>query len=220
MGDAEQQIGSPGYYDHDQTDLLKLVTVPVSSILEIGCAGGNMLRHYLDEGVARVTGVEYVDSVAEEARKRCPEATILSGDIDVLPLDQLGNGYDLLIASFVLEHVADPWKTLGRLCTLLRPGGQLIGALPNVRHLSVTLPLLLRGRWDYVDEGIMDRTHYRFFTRATIVELLTDTGFSKVQIDPWVNGGMSSIGDRLTMGFARDHFAFAYRFSAYRDPHP
>lgn len=214
MNAEPQQIDSPQYYDHDQTALLKLVTVPVDSVLEIGCASGNMLRYYLDQKVTRATGVEYVPAVAEVARRRCPEARILSGDVDLVPLDELGDKYDLLLGSFVLEHVTDPWYSLRRLATLLRPGGQFVGALPNVRHWSVTLPLILNGKWEYVDEGILDRTHYRFFTRSTIIELLTATGFKDIKIVPQITARKSKFGNALTLGLATDHFAFAHQFSA------
>jgi hypothetical protein len=50
--------------------------------------------------------------------------------------------------------------------------------LPNVRHESVLLPLLVQGRWDYVNEGILDRTHLRFFTFETAIKLLADNGFA------------------------------------------
>lgn len=216
MNQSPQPVGKDQYYDHDQTELLKLVTIPVSSVLELGCASGNMLRHYLDVGVKRVAGIEYVQEVAEIARLRCPTATIFAGDVDQIPDEELGKDYDLLIASFVLEHVTDPWKTLERLGALLRSGGQLVGSLPNVRHWSVTLPLILNGRWQYEDEGILDRTHYRFFSRSTIVELLTKTGFRDICITPQITAAKSKMANRLTLGRAVDHFAFAFSFSAIR----
>jgi hypothetical protein len=37
--------------------------------------------------------------------------------------------------------------------------------------------LVLNGRWEYVDLGIMDRTHLRFFTLKTIEDMFQDTGF-------------------------------------------
>lgn len=209
-------VDVPGYYDHDQTELLKLVSVPVASVLEVGCASGGILRHFADRGVGRLTGVEYVESVAERARRGCPTANVITGDVDAIPDAELGGGYDLIVASFVLEHVTDPWRTLGRLAKLLRPGGQVVGSLPNVRHLSVTIPLLFAGRWEYVDDGIMDRTHYRFFTRSTIEDLLRSSGVGQIVIRPWIGSGKYDLGNRLTLGVLSDLFAFAYRFSAIR----
>jgi hypothetical protein len=42
--------------------------------------------------------------------------------------------------------------------------------------MQVLFPLLLKGRWDYREEGILDRTHLRFFTEQTARELLNQGG--------------------------------------------
>jgi hypothetical protein len=52
--------------------------------------------------------------------------------------------------------------------------GRVIVSLPNVRNWRVLADLVVRGRWRYVDEGILDRTHLRFFT-ATDARLLLQT---------------------------------------------
>ena len=70
--------------------------------------------------------------------------------------------------------MVNPWGAVDRLVSrYLAPGGALVVSLPNVRHYSVVLPLLLQGRWDYEDAGLLDRTHLRFFTRDTAIHLLS-----------------------------------------------
>jgi hypothetical protein len=49
-------------------------------------------------------------------------------------------------------------------------------SLPNVRHESVTLPLLVAGEWEYQDLGILDRTHLRFYTRSGLLAWLERAG--------------------------------------------
>jgi len=56
--------------------------------------------------------------------------------------------------------------------------------MPNVRHYTVAIPLLVGGRWDYRDEGILDRTHMRFFTKATMRELFEAGGYRIEQMAP------------------------------------
>jgi 2-polyprenyl-3-methyl-5-hydroxy-6-metoxy-1,4-benzoquinol methylase len=77
----------------------------------------------------------------------------------------------------VLEHLPDPIRVLRNVHSLLNPGARVVISVPNIAHLSVRAQLLF-GRFQYSDRGILDRTHLRFFTRRTIKELLTDTGFS------------------------------------------
>jgi len=68
-----------------------------------------------------------------------------------------------------------------------------------MRHLDVMKDLLIKGRFNYVEDGIMDRTHLRFFTQKTMVDLFTNSGYSVNQIKgisgdmPWKFGLLNSI---------------------------
>jgi hypothetical protein len=71
--------------------------------------------------------------------------------------------------------MVDPWQALRRVVdNLMERDGRVIVSLPNVRNWRVLADLVVRGRWRYVDEGILDRTHLRFFT-ATDARLLLQT---------------------------------------------
>jgi len=91
----------------------------------------------------------------------------------------------------VIEHVVDPWSLLGTIAQHLAPGGCVVAAIPNVRHLPVSAGLLFRGRWTYTGVGILDRTHVRFFTRETVVALFGEAGYEIDRIDrlnpPWTD---------------------------------
>jgi hypothetical protein len=41
---------------------------------------------------------------------------------------------------------------------------------------------LLRGKFEYVDAGILDRSHLRFFTKASAIDLLESAGFKVEQV--------------------------------------
>lgn len=57
----------------------------------------------------------------------------------------------------------------------------VIISIPNIAHLVPRLNLLL-GKFDYADRGIMDRTHLRFFTRKTMLELIRGSGLICAQL--------------------------------------
>jgi SAM-dependent methyltransferase len=84
--------------------------------------------------------------------------------------------FDLICFNDVLEHIVDPWAVLRACRGLLADDGRVIAAIPNIQH-GPTVARLLRGRWDYEDTGVLDRTHVRFFTRATMLDLFRSTGF-------------------------------------------
>jgi len=84
---------------------------------------------------------------------------------------------DCVVFADVLEHLADPWQCLKLWRDRIPNGATLIVSLPNVVHYSLFGPLL-RGRWDYQESGVLDRTHLRFFTRDTGAEMLRAAGFT------------------------------------------
>jgi len=84
--------------------------------------------------------------------------------------------FDVIVAGDILEHLPRPELLLDALKPLLAPDGVLLLSLPNVANVSVRLSLLF-GRFTYRTRGILDRTHLRFFTRATGRALLEENGY-------------------------------------------
>lgn len=201
------------YYSHARESLLDMARGRPRSVLDIGCAGGTSLRWFGRRGSDRLTGIELREDVALRAAEDA-SLEIHVGTLDSALLAGMAGGFDLIVASFVLEHVADPWTTLERIQSLLAPLGQFIGSVPNVRHISVTVPLMLKGRWDHTDEGVLDRTHLRYFTKRNTAEMLGQAGFSVDAIVPEFGGRKSKLLQRASFGLAEDFAAYAYNFSA------
>lgn len=152
------------------------------TVLDVGCATGYLARALVERG-CQVSGVELVPEAAEEARPVLDQLVV--GDLTTLDLAaELGEArFDCVVAGDILEHLADPAPVLRSLVGLLAPGGSVVVSTPNVSHGSLRLALL-QGRWQYLDRGLLDRTHLRFFTRASLLELLHDAGLSVVQMHP------------------------------------
>ena len=91
--------------------------------------------------------------------------------------------FDAIVLSEVLEHLADPWLTVKRLATCLKPGGSVIASSPNVCHRSVILKLF-RGQFDYAEAGVMDRSHLRWFTPSSYEAVFTAAGFETIHLGP------------------------------------
>lgn len=81
----------------------------------------------------------------------------------------------------VLEHLVNPWETIRRLDSLLKPGGLLIISVPNIRNYHILVDLAFKGKFSYTESGILDRTHLRFFTRASAIELAESAGARVIQ---------------------------------------
>lgn len=210
---------STNYFRLVRKDITPLLPAHAERVLEIGCGTGATLAWLKNEGRADwVGGIELNPAAAALARPRLN--LLLEGDVD-RQIEQLPpQSIDLILCLDVLEHLVDPWQTLQRIESRLRPGGQLIVSLPNIRHYSVLLPLLLRGRWHYEPAGIMDRTHLRFFSRQTAVELLQQAGLPVSQLrSTYAWGTRDRWKDWFSLGLLRGFFSFQYLLAARKPAH-
>lgn len=167
-----------GYFNTARTEILSLINKSNERVLEIGCAEGATLDLLKTCSYAQwVGGVDISDKAIAKAKKR---------DIDYLKTLNIENesleidnkSIDLLLILDVLEHLVDPWVSLKKLTELLKADGTIIISIPNVRSLRVLLPLIFLGSWTYRDSGILDKTHLRFFTRKSAIELVESAGLS------------------------------------------
>jgi SAM-dependent methyltransferase len=181
---------SLAYYDRVNPDLLRLLPRDAWLIVEIGCGAGALAAQYkLVNPHARYLGVERHWPAVERAGQRLDR--VVYGDAEMLSLEQLGieaESVDCLIYGDVVEHLADPWDLVRKQARWLRPGGMVLACVPNVQHWTV-LAELFRGRWRYQDEGLLDRTHLRFFTREGIVDLFSQAGLLVEDIQPRLLAG-------------------------------
>jgi SAM-dependent methyltransferase len=150
-------------------------------VLDVGCATGYLAAELTRRG-CRVTGVEADPVAAERARVHC-EAVVV-GDVE----DDAGRSelaalgpFDVVLCGDVLEHLRDPWAALRALAALAAvPGGQVVFSVPNVAHWTGRRAVA-RGRFAYAEYGLFDRTHLRFFTRASARDLAQRAGLRLVQ---------------------------------------
>jgi SAM-dependent methyltransferase len=141
--------------------------------LDVGAADGFLAERLTAQGW-EVTALEADPALAERARGRCRHVVVADLDrgVPVVP-----GPFEAIVYGDVLEHLADPLGALVGLNRSASPDAVIIVSLPNVAHLWVRLNLLF-GHFDYVSRGILDRSHLRFFTRRTMLELLARAGLS------------------------------------------
>jgi 2-polyprenyl-3-methyl-5-hydroxy-6-metoxy-1,4-benzoquinol methylase len=199
------------YYQHTRREIAPLLPATASRILEVGAGAGATLKWLKSiYPQAETTAVELNLKMRDELQKNAD--LILIGAIDeTLPLLK---SYDLILLLDVIEHLPDSGDTLQALVQLLKPGGRVIVSLPNIAHLSVSLPLLLKRRFTYRESGILDRTHVRFFVEDTAVKLLNDAGLVVTSgLISGLQGPKSRLLDLLSFGLLRHHLAKQYIMS-------
>ncbi len=179
-----------------------------ATVLELGCGNGSTLIWLKESN--RCNHVTGIDAFAE-----CSD----SNAIDQFYKFDLNNGlpqdcikkYDAILCLDVLEHLIDPWELTKKLRPLLKENGQLIVSLPNLQNYHVVLSLLFNGEFNYQEEGILDRTHLRFFTKKTSIHMLQNAGF---RIDNVFYPGKATILRRLLNAIGlRNHLTKQFIFS-------
>ena len=210
---SQHALHTPGesYYSHTRLDMVSMLEAVPGTVLEIGCGSGNTLRYLKDQGARETFGIELNSTVAAEAVDRVDHLAV--GDIESMQWPFADQLFDCILFGDVLEHLRDPWNLVNRLAGCLSPGGQVVASLPNVRFYGVSFPLLFAGRWTYTEEGILDRTHLRFFTRRTARELLSGAGLAVRKVSS-TYGPKRRLFNLLTLGIfrnllARQHLVYA-----------
>ena len=177
--DVEGQAGAH-YLDFVNTGLMDLIAGSPRRVLELGCAGG-MFGFRLKERFpqATVVGIEASREAADVAAKRLDRVIRARlEEVDFAAEGLAEEPFDAVIAADILEHLVNPWDLLVRLRSLLAPDAQLLASIPNVRNLGVVAELLVNGRWQYRERGLLDITHLRFFTLAEMLRMFDETGYA------------------------------------------
>jgi len=187
------------YIDIDRKEMIPFVPGPATSVLDVGCGYGGFgaALKAARPGVT-VCGIEPSDTAAARASERLDGVVV-----GWYPSDMSESTFDCIAFNDVLEHEADPWTTLRRTHRHLEPGGCVIASIPNVRHWNVVWSLARRGVWTYRDAGILDRTHLRFFTRRSIIDLFADTGYTVTRIEPISSGVKGRMAKLVELGGTR-----------------
>lgn len=148
-------------------------------VYDIGCAQG-LLGQLLPSADFTLYGVD-ADSASVELARATYRA-VWQADIEQPPTFSFPEPADAMVLADVLEHTREPDVCLTHLCqTFLSAGTPIVISLPNVAHLYVRLALLA-GRFEYAARGICDRTHLRFFTKASAVRLIAGCGITIDQV--------------------------------------
>jgi SAM-dependent methyltransferase len=171
------------YYANPRWDYIRALSeIRPTRVLELGCGNGATGARALEQGLCcEYVGIEICSAVAQEARKVLTAVHI--GDVDELTLPYEVHTFDAFIASEVLEHLRAPERTLQRILSLVRPGGVILASSPNIAWYRNVLNLL-RGRFEYTESGMMDRTHLRWFTPNSFASMFQQLGVEIDNIGP------------------------------------
>ncbi len=174
----------PAYHTNPRVEIMSFLAEPPGTVLDIGCGGGatgDLVKKKFPG--TRVIGIEINPNAAQHARSVLDVVVCAGIDQVDLARDAPGESISTVLLLDVLEHLYDPWRALQRIHRWLAPGTRVIASIPNIRNLQ-TLSDLAGGHFEYAANGVLDITHVRFFTRRTLQDLFTQTGYEVKRLEP------------------------------------
>jgi 2-polyprenyl-3-methyl-5-hydroxy-6-metoxy-1,4-benzoquinol methylase len=163
----------------EQTSLSVLSDMipPGTRVLDLGCGSGALGQHLSTTQGCLCDGITISPVEADHARPHYRRVEV--ADLETVNLPQLfeGRHYDAIVCADVLEHLRHPERILQACLGLLAPKGQLLFSVPNAAYAGLTLELM-HGEFCYRSEGLLDRTHLRFFTRRSLGRLFQENGWT------------------------------------------
>ena len=196
-------------------------------VLDLGSGPGFVAAQCVEDGIS-------VTAVDREPPLPGSDFEFVAADLerDRLPVDP--GDYDCVLLLDLIEHLRDPEGFMVSLRHRAErpypPTGEpfkVVLSTPNVAFVAVRLNLLM-GRFPYAERGILDITHSRLFTRASLATLLRDCGYRIDRIRPVPVPFETVVGGRIGrfLGFLATVAArvwptlFAFQFLVTCRPQP
>lgn len=179
---VEYPYSAIGHSHPDIADaILNLVgrKLPEGKICELGCGSG-WICHRLAERGYKVLGVDLSKSGIRTAQSVTIEGShFLVESIDAELAERIGlnSPFDLVLSNDVIEHLYRPADLLEAAKGMLIPGGSLIIATPYHGYLK-NLAIVGLGKTDQHFDPLWDGGHIKFFSPATLTQLLEKSGFT------------------------------------------
>jgi 2-polyprenyl-6-hydroxyphenyl methylase/3-demethylubiquinone-9 3-methyltransferase len=121
-------------------DAVLRTTAPGARVLDLAAAQGNLTIMLAELGY-RATWNDLREELIGYVRLKTDRNDIdfVPGNLFDLPPQQIGR-FDAIVATEIIEHVAHPDQFLGRLASLLAPGGVIVLTSPNGKYFRNDLP--------------------------------------------------------------------------------
>lgn len=176
-----------GYFSEVRFDFIQLLEAikksSFSAVLDVGCGSCDTMVYLKEHDIAKkVDGIELCH-IPDSNQQNKLLNNLFIGPVDEV-IETINSSYDLITFLDVLEHLADPWKTVNKASNLLGPNGIIIISCPNIREIKTIFNIFFRGHFKYEPAGILDKTHLRFFCPKDLKSLVPKNDFNLVGLFP------------------------------------
>lgn len=157
------------YHHNPRPEMLQFIPPGIETVLDVGCAAGAFAHDLKTRLGVEIWGIEPHAAAAQEAAAKLDK--VIHAPVEQAIAQLPGAYFDLIVLNDVLEHLIDPEDCLRQLQAKLKPGGHFLCSVPNVRYYKHLREVIVHGEWEYRDEGVLDRTHLRFFTLKSLAAM-------------------------------------------------
>lgn len=162
--------------------VLAALVHPGATVLDLGCGSGSLGQHLREHAGCTIDGLTWSEEEAAHARPHYRRVIVADLEHCDLLSTFAGEHYDYIVCADVLEHLRRPETVLESCRQLLLPTGRLLVSVPNAGYAGLVAELL-QGEFRYREEGLLDRTHLRFFTRRSLERFLSEQGWALTATD-------------------------------------
>lgn len=167
------------YFLSARKEMLQFIPKSCRRLLDVGCSAGGFGEMIKKELGAEVWGVDLSPTAAEIAKGKLDKVINAPFSADVELPDQY---FDVITFNDCLEHFPDPYPPLELCKRKLTADGIVVCSLPNVRYIDNVFHFLIEKDWKYQDEGILDHTHLKFFTKKSMLRTFENAGYEVLSI--------------------------------------
>jgi len=163
------------YFGNIRHEMLEFLPKKLNTLLDVGCGEGNFANFIKSKKTVEAWGIELMEEPATKAKEKLDKVLVGACEENIKELPD--NYFDVIFFNDVLEHFVDPYSVLKQMKQKLSPEGIIVSSIPNVRYHRVIKQLLFNKDWKYTMDGVLDKTHLRFFTKKSIVKMYEDLGY-------------------------------------------
>jgi len=181
------------YFSNARIDLVNLIPKHkrMGAVLEIGAGSGDTLLYAKNNGFANtIFGVELC-KIENSYQNSSEFEKFIIGNIEEIELEFNEESFDVIICGDVLEHLINPYETVLELKKYMKKDAIFIASIPNIRYWRVLKKIIFEGDFQYMEAGILDKTHLRFFCKKNMKEFFSSSGFKILDVvsNVYLNGG-------------------------------
>ena len=147
-----------------------------TKVLDIYCNNGFIGEELINKKNCNVVGLDQIKMKGAEKLNK-----FILRDLNTKNLPHNLSNFDYILLLDVIEHMKNPENFMDHLYERIKfYDTKIILSTPNIAHIIVRI-MLMFGKFNYGKSGILNQTHTRLFTRASIEKLIEYSNFKIIK---------------------------------------